>query len=60
LEEPTDRRKTPEGIKMKKLPNPRKEKYRTAHKQNSDGSYHCTVMPADLKLKNRKKPNPNV
>lgn len=37
---------------MKKMPNPKKENYRTAHKQNNDGSYHHTVMLADLNPKN--------
>ncbi|KKM63220.1 hypothetical protein LCGC14_1513680 [marine sediment metagenome] len=30
------------------LPNPKIEGYRTAHKQNKDGSYKYFVMPADL------------
>jgi len=28
--------------------NPNKEGYRTAHKQNKDGSYADVVMPADI------------
>jgi len=31
-----------------KMPNPFLGGYRTAHKQNKDGSYGLTVMPADL------------
>ena len=30
------------------LPNPGEEGYRTAHKQNKDGSYADIVMPADI------------
>lgn len=30
---------------------PAEQGYRTAHEQNSDGSYHFTVMKADLCVK---------
>ena len=30
------------------MPNPAIEGYRTAHRQNKDGSYHCTVTKSDL------------
>ena len=34
------------------LPNPGEEGYRTAHKQNKDGSYADIVMLADVFVKN--------
>ena len=30
------------------MPNPTIEGYRTAHRQNKDGSYHFTVMKSDI------------
>ena len=30
------------------MPNPTIEGYKTAHRQNKDGSYHCTVMKSDI------------
>ena len=33
---------------MSELPNPNEEGYRTAHKQNKDGSYADVVMPSDI------------
>lgn len=30
------------------MPNPSEEGYKTAHKQNKDGSYADVVMPADI------------
>lgn len=37
---------------MTELPNPNKEGYRTAHKQNKDGSYADVVMPVDIFTEN--------
>jgi hypothetical protein len=39
-----------------KMPNPTKEGYRTAHRQNKDGSYHFCVMPADIFRRKVSKP----
>ena len=33
---------------MIEMPNPGEEGYRTAHKQNKDGSYSVEVMPSDI------------
>ena len=30
------------------MPNPTIEGFKTAHRQNKDGSYHCTVMKSDI------------
>jgi hypothetical protein len=31
------------------MPNPTIEGFRTAHRQNKDGSYHFTVMKSDIR-----------
>ena len=33
---------------MTEMPNPSEEEFRTAHKQNKDGSYADVVMPVDV------------